>query len=103
MATIQKGTKYRNYYVNFLNAKNSQYLSAICKSLFNVKPDISNFADTILPVLFGYLDMALREIEGHTEAKELPSLDRIFYALETYSENLEEKLVSKDFVHESIK
>ena len=38
--------------------------------------------------------MALREIEGQTEAKESPSLDRIFYALETYSENLEEKLVS---------
>ena len=37
--------------------------------------------------------MAMKEIEGQTEAKESPSLDRIFYALETYSENLEEKLV----------
>jgi hypothetical protein len=38
--------------------------------------------------------MSLREIEGKTEAHDSPSLDRIFYALEIYTENLEEKLVS---------
>jgi hypothetical protein len=40
-----------------------------------------------------YLDRALGDLEGKSDVKESPSLDRIFYALETFTANLEEKLV----------
>ena len=59
-----------------------------------LQPDISNYAGMIFPVLLNYLDVTLRELEGHADAKPSQTLDKIFYAFETFSQNLEEKLVS---------
>jgi hypothetical protein len=65
-----------------------------------LQPEISGYANEILPVLFHYVDSALTEM---AEGKDSSSsgLDRIFYALEIFSENLEEKLVP--FVGEVMK
>ncbi len=48
----------------------------------------------IFPVLLNYLDITLRELEGRPDVKPSQTLDRIFYAFETFSQNLEEKLAS---------
>ncbi len=59
-----------------------------------LQPDISNYATDILPMLFEYLDMYISAVETSTEAgKDSKGVDRICYALEIFSENLEEKLV----------
>lgn len=55
-----------------------------------LQPDISDYADSILPVLLVQLDQAVAAMDPE---KHNGSLDRIFYALEVFSENLEEKLV----------
>ncbi len=54
-----------------------------------LQPDISKFAGEILPVLFEFLDSHC----AAAGAKDPPGLDRIFYALEIFGENLEDKLV----------
>merc|ERR1740129_2221214 len=56
-----------------------------------IQPEISNYAGEILPILLEYLDKAFASIQPG--GKDPPSVARIFYALETFCENLEEKLV----------
>merc|ERR550519_1894632 len=56
-----------------------------------IQPEISNHAPEILPVLLEYLDTAFRHLKPGD--KESSTLSRIFYALETFCENLEDKLV----------
>ena len=59
-----------------------------------LQPEISEYAGQILPVLFNYLDLNMAVIQHGGEQKKDPAgLDRIFYALEVFSENLEDKLV----------
>merc|ERR1719376_1599658 len=56
-----------------------------------IQPEISNHAPEILPVLLEYLDTAMVAL---TPGQKGPStISRIFYALETFCENLEMKLV----------
>lgn len=60
--------------------------------LFNFfQPEISKYASDLLPVLFECLAQVLKQME--TERKDPPSLDRLFYALETFCENLEDGLM----------
>jgi len=56
-----------------------------------IQPEISNYAGDILPVLFQYLDTAFAGLKPGE--KESSSVSRIFYALDTFCENLEDKLV----------
>jgi len=57
-----------------------------------IQPEISNHANDILPVLLEYLDKAL-ETQASGKDKSTTTVSRIFYALETFCENLETKLV----------
>jgi len=56
-----------------------------------IQPEISNHAPDILPVLLAHMDEAFRHLKPGD--KESSTLSRIFYALETFCENLEDKLV----------
>ena len=56
-----------------------------------IQPEISNYAGEILPVLFQYLDSAFASFKP--DEQESSSVSRIFYALDTFCENLEEKLM----------
>ncbi|ENN75169.1 hypothetical protein YQE_08282, partial [Dendroctonus ponderosae] len=57
----------------------------------NAVPEISQYAGELLPVLFECLNQVLKQME--VERADPPSLDRLFYALETFCENLEEGLI----------
>ncbi|XP_068141840.1 importin-4-like isoform X2 [Drosophila tropicalis] len=57
----------------------------------HLQPEISKFAPQILPVLFDFLHQLVVELKmGQPEPKHL---ERMFYALETYCENLEDNIV----------
>ncbi|XP_055909499.1 importin-4-like [Eupeodes corollae] len=57
----------------------------------HLQPDITKFAPEILPILFEFLQQLCNELRsGGTEPKHI---DRMFYALETFCENLEDALV----------
>ncbi|KAH8372416.1 hypothetical protein KR093_011406, partial [Drosophila rubida] len=57
----------------------------------HLQPDISKYAAEILPVLFDFLHQLVTELKmGHPEPKHT---DRMFYALETYFQHLEENIV----------
>jgi hypothetical protein len=56
-----------------------------------IQPEVSNHAPEILPVLLDHLDHCFQQLKPGE--KESSTLSRIFYALETFCENLEEKLV----------
>ncbi|KAM8709540.1 hypothetical protein ACLKA7_016358 [Drosophila subpalustris] len=57
----------------------------------HLQPDISKYASDILPVLFDFLQQLSAELKmGKPEPKHT---DRMFYALETYCQNLEENIV----------
>lgn len=56
-----------------------------------LQPEISNHSDEILPILFEYLQHLSVQIK--TTQKEPKHIDRVFYALETFCENLEDSLV----------
>ncbi|EDV40456.1 uncharacterized protein Dana_GF23922, isoform A [Drosophila ananassae] len=56
----------------------------------HLQPEISKYAPQILPVLYDYLGQLVNELKmGHPESK---YTDRMFYALETFVENLEDKI-----------
>ncbi|XP_017080814.2 importin-4-like isoform X2 [Drosophila eugracilis] len=56
-----------------------------------LQPAVSKFASQILPVLFDYLSQLVVELKmGQPEPKHM---DRMFYALETFCENLEQDIV----------
>lgn len=57
----------------------------------HLQPEISQYADEILPILFQFLQELINHIRNGAE--EPPHIDRVFYALETYCENLEESLI----------
>ena len=57
-----------------------------------IQPEISNHANDILPVLLEYLDKAM-EAQATGNDKSTATISRIFYALETFCENLEMKLI----------
>ncbi|XP_060535658.1 importin-4-like isoform X2 [Cylas formicarius] len=57
----------------------------------HLQPEISQYASELLPVLFECLGQVLQQME--VEKKDPPSLDRLFYALETFCENLEDGLM----------
>ncbi|XP_030751473.1 importin-4-like [Sitophilus oryzae] len=57
----------------------------------HLQPEISQYASELLPVLFECLAQVLQQMQ--TEKKDTPSLDRLFYALETFCENLEDGLM----------
>ncbi|XP_060660093.1 importin-4-like [Drosophila nasuta] len=57
----------------------------------HLQPEISKYASEILPVLFDFLHQLVCELKmGNPEPKHT---DRMFYALETYCQNLEENIV----------
>ncbi|KAK2578828.1 hypothetical protein KPH14_002445 [Odynerus spinipes] len=57
----------------------------------HLQPDISQYSSELLPVLFEYLGQVCTLIRH--EKKEPPSIDRMFYALEMFCENLNESLL----------
>ena len=57
-----------------------------------IQPELSDHAKEILPALLEFLDRALASLTPGT-TNSPTSLSRIFYALETFCENLEAKLV----------
>lgn len=56
-----------------------------------LQPDISRYSSELLPILFEYLGHICTFIKQ--EKKEPPSVDRMFYALEMFCENLSESLL----------
>lgn len=57
----------------------------------HLQPEISQFSEEVLPILFDYLQVLSNQIRsGGTEPKHI---DRVFYAVETFCENLEDALV----------
>lgn len=57
----------------------------------HLQPEVTKFAPEILPILFQFLQQLCVELKsGSTEPKHI---DRMFYALETFCENLEDALV----------
>ncbi|KAG4076996.1 hypothetical protein HA402_015983 [Bradysia odoriphaga] len=56
----------------------------------HLQPEISKFADEVLPILFEFLHQLCLQLRAGTSVKHV---DRMFYALETYCENLEDALV----------
>ncbi|XP_076749367.1 importin-4 [Xylocopa sonorina] len=57
----------------------------------HLQPDISQYSSELLPVLFEYLGQICAHIKQ--DKKEPPSVDRMFYALEMFCENLNESLL----------
>ena len=57
-----------------------------------LQPEISNYSNDIFPVLFDVLDTNINAVLNQ-KSKELKGLDRVFYALEIFCENLAKKLI----------
>ncbi|XP_058055155.1 importin-4-like [Anopheles bellator] len=57
----------------------------------HLQPEISQHAEEILPILFEFLQQLCLQIRSG--GKEPQHIDRVFYALETFCENLEEQLI----------
>uniref|UniRef100_A0A1L8DXJ5 Putative karyopherin importin beta 3 n=1 Tax=Nyssomyia neivai TaxID=330878 RepID=A0A1L8DXJ5_9DIPT len=57
----------------------------------HLQPEISKYADEILPILFEFLHQLCAQLR--VEGKEPKHIDRMFYALETFCENLEDAIV----------
>ncbi|XP_018320441.1 importin-4 isoform X2 [Agrilus planipennis] len=57
----------------------------------HLQPEISKYASELLPVLFQYLSQIYAHMEN--DKTEPPSLNRMFYALETFCENLDDGLL----------
>lgn len=58
----------------------------------HLQPEISGYAEQLLPILFQYLSQICAQIRE--DKKGLPSVDRVFYAFEIFAENLNEGLLS---------
>ncbi|XP_055381935.1 importin-4-like [Condylostylus longicornis] len=60
----------------------------------HLQPDITKFAPEILPILFQYLHQLCNELKLKTgDGNEPKHFDRMFYALETFCENLDSDIV----------
>ncbi|XP_055703299.1 importin-4-like [Phlebotomus papatasi] len=57
----------------------------------HLQPEISKYGDEILPILFEFLHQLCAQLR--VEGKEPQHIDRMFYALETFCENLEDAIV----------
>lgn len=57
----------------------------------HLQPEISQYSEEILPILFDYLQLLSNQIRAG--GKEPQHIDRVFYAVETFCENLEDALV----------
>lgn len=57
----------------------------------HLQPEISQFSEEVLPILFDYLMLLSNQIR--VDGKEPQHIDRVFYAVETFCENLEDALV----------
>lgn len=57
----------------------------------HLQPDITEYANEVLPILFEFLHQLCQTIRGG--ADEPKHIDRMFYALETYCENLGDAIV----------
>lgn len=57
----------------------------------HLQPEISQFSEEVLPILFEYLQLLSNQIRAGS--KEPQHIDRVFYAVETFCENLEDALV----------
>nr|XP_033340225.1 importin-4-like [Megalopta genalis] len=57
----------------------------------HLQPDISKYSSELLPVLFEYLGQICAHIKQ--EKKAPPSVDRMFYALDMFCENLNERIL----------
>jgi len=62
-------------------------LYALGQSCEFLQPDINDHVKEFLPLLVNYLDTATTQLQ-QAGAKKVPGLDRIFYALEVFSESL---------------
>jgi hypothetical protein len=93
-----------NYLVNFLQyidtgikhpvpVVRNAALYALGQFSEYMQPEISEYASSILPVLVTYLDTACAQMQQQGATKTPLGLDRVFYALQIYSENMEKKLV----------
>ncbi|XP_040564918.1 LOW QUALITY PROTEIN: importin-4-like [Lepeophtheirus salmonis] len=58
-----------------------------------LQPDISKFSGEILPVLFEVLDNVIADVLERGKEESQKGLDRVFYALEEFCENMDEELV----------
>ena len=56
----------------------------------HLQPDINRYADDILPVLFVYLANTCQTLASGQKVPR--SIDRVFYALETFCETMESKM-----------
>lgn len=57
----------------------------------HLQPEISQYASQLLPVLFDYLSHMCIQLQN--DGKEPPSVDRMFYAMENFCENLDKELL----------
>lgn len=57
----------------------------------HLQPEISQYSEEVLPILFEYLQLLSNQIRNGN--KEPQHIDRVFYAVETFCENLEGALV----------
>lgn len=57
----------------------------------HLQPEISQYSEEVLPILFDYLQLLSNQIRSG--GKEPQHIDRVFYAVETFCENLEDALV----------
>nr|CAD7462078.1 unnamed protein product [Timema tahoe] len=57
----------------------------------HLQPEISHYASELLPVLFDYLSQLCSQLQNN--GKEPPGVDRMFYALEMFCENLGDGLL----------
>ncbi|XP_057376777.1 importin-4-like [Daphnia carinata] len=57
----------------------------------HLQPDIDKYANDILPVLFEYLSATCNSLASGQKVPRC--IDRVFYALETFCETMEEKLI----------
>jgi hypothetical protein len=57
----------------------------------HLQPEISQHSEEVLPILFEYLQMLSNQLTAN--GKEPQHIDRVFYAVETFCENLEDALV----------
>lgn len=57
----------------------------------HLQPEISQYSEEVLPILFEYLQVLSNQIRSG--GKEPQHIDRVFYAVETFCENLEDSIV----------
>lgn len=75
---------------SILNLAVYDFILLLVQFLSSLQPDVSRYASQLLPVLFDQLASVCSQSQAKLERQ---SLDRMFYALEMFCENLEDKLL----------